>query len=63
MLTKEIISSSVHYNENKELTYEDSYTTSTIPEDNLLKPIFRDGILLQEDTLNDIRQRLNKGGF
>ena len=53
----------VHYDENKELTYEDGYTTSTIPEDNLLKPIFRDGILLQEDTLNDIRQRLNKGTF
>lgn len=37
----------------------DGYTYKTIPEDNLLIAVFKDGKLVREDIFNDIRNRLN----
>ncbi|MBQ3080743.1 MAG: nicotinate phosphoribosyltransferase [Clostridia bacterium] len=51
------------YEEDGELKYKDEYTSETIPEGNLLKPVFRDGKMLREYTLDEIRQRLNGGEF
>ena len=50
--------------ENGEIVAYDGYTTDTIPkEGNLLQPIFRDGKMLHEVSLNDIRQRLHNNNF
>lgn len=49
----------VHYDQNGELTYCDEFTVSNIPDDNLLQPVFRNGRLLREYTLSEIRERLN----
>lgn len=50
--------------ENGEIVAYDGYTTETLPkEGNLLQPIFRDGKMLHEVSLNDIRQRLHNNNF
>lgn len=50
--------------ENGELIAKDGYTTETLPkEGNLLQPIFRDGKMLHEVSLNDVRQRLHNNNF
>ena len=51
------------YEEDGILKYKDEYTSETIPEGNLLEPVFRDGKLIKDYTLNEIRQRLNGGDF
>ena len=45
------------------LKYRDEYTSENIPEGNLLVPVFRDGKMLVDYTLDEIRQRLNGGKF
>ena len=50
--------------ENGEIVAYDGYTTETLPkEGNLLQPIFRDGKMLKETTLTEIRQRLHNNKF
>ena len=45
-------------------SYEDELTWADhLGEDNLLQPVFRDGSMIKEDTLHDIRARLYKEGF
>lgn len=51
------------YEENGEIKYQDGYTSKTIPADNMLETVFKDGKLVKEWTLNDIRQRLHGGEF
>jgi nicotinamide phosphoribosyltransferase len=51
------------YEENGELKYKDEFIASTIPENNLLQPVFKDGQMLKEYTLNEVRQRLHGGNF
>ena len=51
------------YEEDGELKYKDEFTSETIPEGNLLVPVFRDGKMLVDYTLDEIRQRLNGGKF
>ncbi len=51
------------YEENGQLKYRDGYTKDTIPEGNLLKTVFKDGKMIKEYTLNEIRQNLNGGEF
>ena len=41
----------------------DEYTSENIPDKNLLVPVFRDGKMLVDYTLDEIRQRLNGGKF
>ena len=53
----------VTFDKDGELTYTDGYTASTIPDGNFLQPVFRDGIMLREQTLENIRQRLHRGNF
>ncbi len=53
----------VYRDENGILNYKDNFTSSTIPDGNLLEPVFRDGKILHEYTLNEIRQTLNNGKF
>ena len=43
--------------------YKDEFVSATIPENNLLQPVFRNGVLLKEESLYDIRDRLHKGEF
>lgn len=50
--------------ENGEIVAYDGYTTETLPkEGNLLQPIFKDGKMLHEVSLNDVRQRLHNNNF
>lgn len=51
------------YEEDGELKYKDEYTSENIPEGNLLETVFKDGKLLKDYTLGEIRQRLNGGEF
>ena len=51
------------YEEEGVLKYRDEYTSENIPEGNLLVPVFRDGKMLVDYTLDEIRQRLNGGEF
>lgn len=45
-------------------SYEDELTWADhLGEDNLLQPVFRDGSMIKEGTLHDIRARLYKEGF
>ena len=50
---------------NKRLTYKDELTWDEAYNDasNMLQPVFRDGKLLKEYTLDEIRQKLNNGSF
>ena len=50
----------VYRDENGELAYKDGYLRSNIPDGNLLEPVFRDGKLLREYTIIEIRDYLNK---
>lgn len=51
------------YEEDGVLKYRDGYTSETIPEGNLLETVFKDGKLIKDYTLDEIRQRLNGGKF
>ena len=56
----------VFQDEDGTLAYEDGYTSETIHsanKDNLLVPVFRDGEMLREQTLAEIRAILHAGGF
>ena len=45
------------------LTYEDGLAYEESLNDNLMRPVFRDGMILEEETLKEIRNRLNNGVF
>ncbi len=51
------------YEEDGVLKYKDGYTSADIPDGNLLKTVFKDGKMIKDYTLNEIRQRLNGGDF
>lgn len=51
------------FEEDEELKYTDGYVRSTIPDGNLLQPIYRDGKMLKEYTLQEVRNRLHGGEF
>lgn len=51
------------YEEDGVLKYKDEYTSENIPDGNLLETVFKDGKLIKDYTLNEIRQRLNGGKF
>ena len=51
------------YEEDGVLKYKDEYTSENIPEGNLLETVFKDGKLVKDYTLSQIRQRLNGGKF
>jgi len=53
----------VYLDENGILQYKDEYTSETIPEGNLLETVFKDGKLVKDYTLKEIRERLNGGNF
>jgi nicotinamide phosphoribosyltransferase len=55
----------VVYLDNDKITYADCYSWNKAYEDqhNLLKPVFKDGKLLKEESLSTIRERLNGGNF
>lgn len=54
----------VHENEQGTLVFEDGYTKETLPkEHNLLEVIYKDGTLIKEQSLAEIRNRLNQGAF
>lgn len=55
----------VHEDERGNLTYEDGYTwvKAKYAKDNMLQTIFRDGKLVKEDLLQEIRHRLHGGKF
>lgn len=45
------------------LTFKDGYTSENLPMNNLLETVFRDGKLIKEQSLQEIRRVLNKGEF
>lgn len=50
--------------ENGEIVAYDGYTSETLPkEGNLLKPIFKDGEMVNETTLTEVRNNIHKGNF
>ena len=51
------------YEEDGELKYKDEFTISTLPENNLLETVFKDGVLVKEETLREVRNRLHGGKF
>ena len=51
------------YEEDGALKYKDGYTSLDIPDGNLLETVFKDGKMIKDYTLNEIRQRLNGGNF
>lgn len=55
----------VHEDERGKLTYEDGYTwiKAKYAKGNMLQTIFRDGELVKEDSLQEIRNRLHGGKF
>lgn len=53
----------VYRDENGQLAYKDGFTASTLPEGNLLVPVFRDGKLLKDYTYQEIRNNLNGGNL
>ena len=48
---------------NKEITYKDGLTWDESMQDTLMETIFKDGKMVKEETLADIRNRLNDGKF
>lgn len=46
-----------------ELTFKDGYTSENLPMNNLLETVFRDGKLVKEQSLQEIRRVLNEGEF
>lgn len=53
----------VGLDENGEIIAKDGFTTETLPENNMLQPIFRDGKMIKETTLAEIRNRLHNNDF
>ena len=53
----------VTYDSNGNYVCEDGLTYAESLKGNLMTPLFRDGKLLRDETLNDIRQRLNHNKF
>ena len=53
----------VGLDENGEIIAKDGFNTDTLPENNMLQPIFRDGKMIKETTLAEIRNRLHNNGF
>lgn len=53
----------VYRNENGELEYKDGYTSKDIPQGNLLETVFKDGKMVKEYTISEIRNKLNGGKF
>lgn len=55
----------VYRNDNNEITYEDGYDKNTYPQDkeNLLETVYRDGKMIKEYSLANIRERLHGGRF
>ena len=51
------------YEEDGYIKYQDEFLADTIPSNNLLQPVFRDGELLKEQSLQEIRARLHGGKF
>lgn len=47
----------------RKVTYVDGLTWDESIKDTLMEPVFKDGKMLKEETLNDIRQRLNWNKF
>lgn len=45
------------------LTFKDGYTSENLPMNNLLETVFRDGKLVKEQSLQEIRRVLNEGAF
>lgn len=46
------------------ITYQDGYTSSSLPSTgNLLETVFKDGKMIREYSLQEIRQRLHEGNF
>ena len=48
---------------NKKITYEDGLTWDEAMEDTLMETIFKDGKMVKEESLAEIRSRLNDGKF
>lgn len=53
----------VYYDENGEITYEDGHTSKTISDGNLFETVFKDGKMVTEYTLLEVRNRLHGGNF
>lgn len=53
----------VSLDENGEIIARDGFTTKDIPDNNMLQPIFRDGKMVNETTLAEIRNRLHNNDF
>lgn len=53
----------VGLDENGEIIAKDGFNTDTLPENNMLQPIFRDGKMIKETTLAEIRNRLHNNSF
>ncbi len=54
----------VYRDENGMITFADGYTGEMISgQENMLEVVFRDGVLVKEQTLAEIRNRLNGGNF
>lgn len=51
------------YEEDGVLKYKDEYTSENIPGGNLLETVFKNGKMIKDYTLDEIRQRLNGGKF
>ena len=51
------------YEEDGVLKYKDEYTSENIPQGNLLETVFKDGKMVKDYTLEEIRQRLHGGAF
>ena len=55
----------VYRDANGNMTYEDGYDKNTFPykEENMLETVFKDGKMVKDYTLKEIRQRLHNGKF
>ena len=55
----------VFYNEQGEITYQDGFDVHNFPtlEENLLQTVFKDGKLIKQFTLHEIRNTLHGGNF
>lgn len=53
----------VYQDKDGELKYKDEYTSENIPDGNLLETVFKDGKLVKDYTLSEIRDRLHGGKF
>ena len=53
----------VYKGSDSKLTFKDGYTSENLPMNNLLETVFRDGKLVKEQSLQEIRRVLNEGEF